>query len=159
MTERHHDREDVVYAAIIALTDETLLLPNSAVLDVLPMALLEPLDDAESASSTGLAGWLRRGEQRLPVIQFEGLLGRSLPPPGLRGRLVLLQGLTSPDARLVLAADAAPRRVTLNRQVLSADTADAAETVVAQRCRIARQQVIIPDLAVLEERARQFATL
>jgi hypothetical protein len=66
--------------------------------------------------------------------------------------------LSSTDARLVLVAQAAPRRVTLSLQVLTAETqADDVGGVVAQRCRIARQPVIIPDLAVLEQQAASLA--
>lgn len=152
-------RAEVLYAALIPLDRDSALLPNAALLDVLPMALLEPVADvAARADLRGFSGWVRHRGQRLPVLQLEALLGQDSAPPSLRGRLVVLQGLSSTDARVVLVAQAAPRRVTLSQQVLTAETrADDVGGVVAQRCRIARQPVIIPDLAVLEQQAASLA--
>ena len=104
------------------------------------------------------AGWVSYRGHRLPALQLEALLGHDRAPPGLRGRLVVLQGLSSPEARLVLVAQSAPRRVTLSQQVLTADAlAVDVGGVIAQRCRIARQPVAIPDLAVLEREAAALA--
>ena len=58
----------------------------------------------------------------------------------------------------MLVAQSAPRRVTLSQQVLTADAlAVDVGGVIAQRCRIARQPVAIPDLAVLEREAAALA--
>ncbi|WP_029890235.1 chemotaxis protein CheW [Polycyclovorans algicola] len=153
------ERVDVLYAALIPLEQGSALLPNSALLDVLPIALLEPLaDTAPTADLAGFCGWVPHRGQRLPVLQFETLLGHDSAPPSVRGRLVVLQGLSSTEARVVLIAQAAPRRVTLSQQVLTADTAGAdGDAFVAGRCRIARQPVIIPDLAALEQHGATLA--
>ena len=39
-------RREVLYAALIPLDQDSALLPNAALLDVLPMALLAPLPEA-----------------------------------------------------------------------------------------------------------------
>ena len=152
-------RREVLYAALIPLDQDSALLPNAALLDVLPMALLAPLPEAaQRADLRGLAGWVSYRGHRLPALQLEALLGHDRAPPGLRGRLVVLQGVSSPEARVVLVAQSAPRRVTLSQQVLTADAlAVDVGGVIAQRCRIARQPVAIPDLAVLEREAAALA--
>ena len=87
-------------AALIPLDQDSALLPNAALLDVLPMALLAPLlEAAQRADLRGLAGWVSYRGHRLPALQLEALLGHDRAPPGLRGRLVVLQGVSSPEAR------------------------------------------------------------
>lgn len=140
---------NVVYAALIALDKGALLLPNAALVDVLAPAALLEAEPAEQAR--GCVGWVDEDGQRLPVLSFETLLGGEMPARSVRSRLVLLQGLSSGSARVVVVAQSPPRRISLMRSVLLADEGEHPQSdYVTHYCRVAQQPAYLPDLSALE---------
>jgi hypothetical protein len=140
---------NVVYAALIALEQGALLVPNAALVDVLaPAALVEAVP---ALQARGCAGWIDEDGQRLPVLSFETLLGGEVPARSVRSRLVLLQGLLSASARVAVLAQSPPRRISLMRSVLLPDEGDRSPSeYVTHYCRVAQQPAYLPDLAALE---------
>ena len=73
----------------VPLADGYLLLPNALVAEVVGYSPPEPIDKAPDWL-LGRSSW--RGEN-LPLISFERLIGRQLPTPGKRARIMVLYGL------------------------------------------------------------------
>lgn len=151
-------RQNVVYAALIALETDALLLPNAALIDVLSPGVMREAD--ADAQVHGCVGWIDGDDGlSLPVLSFEALLGGEIPPPTLRSRLVVLQGLDGSAARVVVLAQAAPKRISLMPMVLTEDDGDTpASPFVTHHCRVAQQRVHLPDLAALEQRSEALRT-
>lgn len=140
---------DHVYGVIIDLADDNLILPNSAVVEVLGQ-------DALQALATG-PGWLL-GELKLdldtiPVISLEALWGQGVAENVRRSRIVVLKA-PNQDERVALMARAYPLIVTLNEIALKVRSAeDDARPHVLSHIQVANRQALIPDLDALVQLA------
>lgn len=140
---------DQVYAVLIALSDDTLLLPNSAVAEVLPLTLLQA--DADSDWLLGHCDW---ADKRIPVINFETLNGAPVIEPSKRSRIVIIHTLNThlQTGALGILTQGYPHLVTLNRQALITQAlreTDRPELVLS-RVSIANHEAAIPDLEAIE---------
>lgn len=138
-----------VYAVLIAIAGDTLLLPNAAIAEVLGGEPLAAADDSGSA----LRGHLDWNGRRVPVLCFEAL---NPTPPGesRRQRLIVLHtpGRHLPGAHLAIVAQAYPHLLMLRQgtaQPLPLRDSDRDDLVLA-RLRIGSQDALIPDLEGLE---------
>lgn len=139
-----------IHAVLVALDGDTLLLPNSAVLEVLSREAVE--------SSEGLPAWLLgtvswQGHS-VPVLRLERLNGDEPREDARRARVVVVQsvGRHWPMARFAILAQGYPHLVTLNRAAMSAmklRNTDRPDLVLA-RVRIASQETWVPDLETVE---------
>lgn len=141
---------DELYAVLMAVHDDTLLLPNSAVAEVLARDALQPA----SGGPDWLAGHCDWNGRRVPVIRFELLNGGSGGGDARRERIAVLHSLgrAVPGGCIALVALGYPHLVTLNRTAMHAMSLDAAdrESLVLARVRIASQVVLIPDFEAIE---------
>lgn len=139
-----------LYAVMIAIDRDTLLLPNSAVAEVVPR-------ESAIAHRDGVNGWLGDIDwngRNIPLIQLETLMGRTLQSTGRRARIVILHSLVEGGGgrHLAIVAQGYPHLVTLNSAALSAEPLreDDDERWVLGRCRVASQLTMIPDLAAVD---------
>lgn len=139
-----------VYAVMIAIDGDTLLLPNSAIAEVVPR-------ESAIAHRDGINGWLGDLEwngRSVPLVQLETLMGRPLQSGGRRARIVILHSLTAGGGgrHLALVAQGYPHLVTLNAAALTAEPLrdDDDDRWVLGRCRVASQLTMIPDLAAVD---------
>ena len=139
-----------LYAVMIAIDGDTLLLPNSAVAEVVSR-------ESAIAHRDGVNGWLGDLEWnglRVPVVQLETLMGRKLQSAGRRARIVILHSLVAGGGGRLLAivAQGYPHLVTLNAAALSPEPLSEGddERWVLGRCRVASQLTMIPDLAAVD---------
>jgi len=139
-----------IYAVLVAIADDTLLLPNLAVAEVLGSETRRAVD-----GPAWLAGEIDWSGRRLPVVRIEilnGHLGTGVPP---RRQRVLVVHAT--DHRLTtglygIAVEGYPHLVTLNRNAVKPAhlrANDRAE-IVAARVNIANQETLIPNLERIE---------
>ncbi len=139
-----------LHAVLVALEGDTLLLPNSAVLEVVSREAIEPIPSAPP----WLLGQVAWSGLPVPVIRLEGLNGEDAVTDGRRARIVVLQSLGQrwPMARFAVLAQGYPHLVTLNRAAMAPmklrDT-DRPDLVLA-RVRIASQETWVPDLETVE---------
>lgn len=141
---------DQVYAVLMALSDDTMLLPNAAVAEVLSRETLR--------KSTGVPAWLlgdcEWNNRRVPVIRFEALNGATVDGDPRRERIVVLNsvGRHLPAGNLAIMTQGYPHLVTLNRAAMHPVELDAVdrEDLVLSRVRIASQVALIPDLVTVE---------
>lgn len=140
-----------IYAVLMALDGDTLLLPNAAVAEVVSR---DTLQAPEANSPAWLAGYCDWNNRRVPVVSFEGLNGATPTGDSRRARIVVLNsfGTFLPSGLLAVLTQGYPHLVTLNRAAVkglplrSTDRSD----LVLSRVRIASQEAAIPDLAAIE---------
>ncbi|MGH8432363.1 MAG: chemotaxis protein CheW, partial [Solimonas sp.] len=140
-----------IYAVLMAMEGDTLLLPNAAVAEVVARdALLPP----EEGAPTWLAGYCDWNNQHVPVVSFEGINGATQGAQSRRARVVVLNsfGTHLPSGLLAVISQGYPHLVTLNRAAvkpMALRPTDRADLVLC-RVRIASQEAAIPDLATIE---------
>lgn len=148
---------DSLYAILIQLSGQLLLLPNAAVAEVTALDRFEP---AEPGAPAWLIGWHATAERRLPVLAFEVLCGGAVPAVPRRGRVVIVHpiGARLGGGGFAVLAQAHPHMVSVHRSALDAVDPPPADDpgVVLTRVRVAGQDALIPDLERVEQ---QVATL
>ena len=144
-----------IRGVLIPLQQQTLLLPNSAVTEIIDYRELDPVDGAP-AWLAGSTDWHHR---RLLVVQFERLLGQAEVAASQRRRIMVCHTLNEAAKQpfVGILAMAIPRlvRVTpeqLQGQALEPELADAP---VSAALLFDGQPVLIPDLDGLEARLSQ----
>jgi chemosensory pili system protein ChpC len=149
-------REEL-YAVLVSLPGDTLLLPNAAVAEVIsPERLERPADTAPP----WFAGTIGYNNRRLPVVRFEVLNGARRTEDTRRTRVAIVQTVTDRvrAGQYGILCQGYPHLVTLNRNALRneprVDTDK--ETLVLTRVSIANTSALIPNLEAVE---MQLATL
>lgn len=138
-----------IHAVLIALARDSLLLPNVAVVETVPLEDLQVAVDAPA----WLAGHVQREAQRLPVLRLERLNG-DMGEPDLRRARVIVVKLPDPVDGLTaigVLAQAYPHLVTLNRAAMRAEAlrdSDRSDLVLA-RVRLGNQVCWIPDFGIV----------
>lgn len=139
-----------LYAVLMSLHEDTLLLPNAAVAEVLSRDALQ----RAGGGPAWLLGHCEWNNRRVPVIRFEALNGGSGAGDPRRERVVVLNspGRHLPSGQLAIVAQGYPHLVTLNRAALHPVELDAVDRddLVLSRVRIASQVALIPDLETVE---------
>ena len=145
-----------LYAVLIALRDDALILPNAALAEVVSRERLQPLQRRSTgiigAGHIGTLNWQGRD---LPVLSFEALNGASAPATDhRRARLVVLHALSErlPGRALAFLCEGHPQLMPLNAAALRPAplrTTDKPEFVLT-RVRIATREAAIPDLERIE---------
>jgi chemosensory pili system protein ChpC len=138
------------YGLLVPLADERLIVPRSCVAEV--VAWQEPAPMAGAPSwYIGTVGWSGR---TVPVISFEGTLGRAIPEASGRTRIVVLHCLGS---RLAAGAfgiltQGFPQLVRLNPDVVKPDPTRSFPDRSPVLCglRMVNEAPLIPDLEYLE---------
>ncbi|MDQ2693937.1 MAG: chemotaxis protein CheW [Pseudomonadota bacterium] len=125
------------------------LLPNSAIVEILPFATPLPVEGA----APWVLGTLLWRARTIPLVCLERLMGQEPGAPGSRARIVVLNALGS-NPRLpnygFLTADA-PRPLNLERSAIVPDASHAPPVPgVLSRVRVNDQPAVIPDLDDIE---------
>lgn len=141
---------DQIYAVLISLEGDTLLLPNAAVVEVISREAVRPA----AGAPPWLFGHCDWNGRRVPVVSFEALNGAVAPPVSHRTRIVLLHsfGTFLGAAAIALMTQGYPHLITLNRRALRSiplRTGDR-DDLILSRVRIASQEAVIPDLETIE---------
>lgn len=144
-----------LYCVLIALVNDTLLLPNTVIAETVGQDALT-VNEAEPYWVAGELEWDRRS---LTAIRFETLNGAAHLPLTKRARLVVLQALDAETsaAPLALVAQAYPHLITVTSEAVvplplrASDNPD----VVLARVRIGNSEALIPDLDALRRRANE----
>jgi len=140
-----------LYAVLVALQSDTLLLPNLAVAEVVAMQDVRPLPGAP-AWFAGLINW--QG-QELPVARFELLNNGGADLPSRRTRVVVVNSVSTrlSAGRYGLMAEGYPHLVTLNRAALRPADPRPQDSpgLVLSRVRVASQEALIPNLERIEQ--------
>jgi chemosensory pili system protein ChpC len=138
-----------LYAVLVALQSDTLLLPNLAVAEVVSLDGLRPL----SGSPPWFAGLLPWQGRELPIARFELLNNGAAEPPSRRTRIAVINSVSSrlSAGRYGILTEGYPHLVTLNRSALRpAESRPQDGELILSRVRVASQEALIPNLERIE---------
>jgi chemosensory pili system protein ChpC len=138
-----------LYAVLVALQSDTLLLPNLAVAEVVSPEGLKRIPGAPPWFS-GLLSW--QGLD-LPIARFELLNNGGAEPVNRRTRVVVVNAVSTrlSMGRYGLLAEGYPHLVTLNRAALRPSEQRPQDSdLVLSRVKVASQEALIPNLERIE---------
>jgi chemosensory pili system protein ChpC len=143
---------DDLYAVLVSLASDTLLLPNAAVAEVISAEKMDPPPPGAPAWFAGKATYNNR---QLSVVRFEVMNGSAAASDTRRTRLAVLQPLTGElrTGQYAIVCQGYPHLVTLNRQALKKEelvSTDDAELVLT-RVSIANTNALVPNLEKIEQ--------
>lgn len=141
---------DELYGLLVPLDDERLLLPRACVAEVVAWSQPEEMPGAP-AWYAGTVGWNGRS---IPVISFEGALGKAIPQAGGRTRIVVIHclGTRLQSGCFGVLTQGFPQLVRLNPDIVKADPARTfpARSPVLCSLRMVNEAPLVPDLEYLE---------
>lgn len=140
-----------LYSLLVPLADDRLIIPRACVAEV--VRYTKP--DAVEGSKNWLLGTVTWSGRELPVVAFEGAIGKEIPASTGRTRIVVFysSGGKVKSGYFGLVTQGFPQLVRLNREVLRFDSADGwgEEAPVLCRVKMINEFPLIPDLDKLEE--------
>ena len=144
-------REDI-YAVLVSLASDTLLLPNAAVAEVISA---EKIDPPPAGSPPWYAGRATYNNRQLSVLRFEVMNGSSAISDTRRTRLAVIQPLTGAlrTGQYAIVCQGYPHLVTLNRQALKKEALVSTDdtNLVLTRVSIANTNALVPNLEKIEQ--------
>ena len=146
-------RLEAVHCLLIPLHEETMLLPNAAVAEVISYAEPETIPDAPD----WLLGWLTWRDRKVPLISFEVASGRTVPDDLEGNRIAVLNTLNSNPRVPYIAVliQNLPKLHLIQPDSLSArDDAEPRQSVAGQFIADG-EPVLVPDVDDLEMRVER----
>ena len=144
-----------LYSLLVPLVDERLLIPRAGVAEVIRYE--SPKDQTEGKG--WLLGTIMWNSRDLPVIAFEGTMGRDLPIPIGRTRIVILYSTTGKirEGFFGILTQGFPQLVRVNEEVLKLDSTDgwANNAPVLCRVKMINEYPLIPNFEMLEHMIAQ----
>lgn len=144
------DDAEELYSLLVPLSDERLIVPRACVAEVARFTKPDQ-SDGNHGWLLGSANWNGR---ELPVVAFEGVMGREVPEVSGRTRIVVFYAAA---ARLRsgffgVITQGFPQLVRVNREVLRFDSAEGwpDDAPVLCRVRMINEFPLVPDLEALE---------
>ena len=141
---------DEFYALLVPLADERLLLPRGCVAEVVSWSEPRQMPGAPPWY-VGTVSWSRRD---VPVVSFETVLGRALPQPAGRTRIVMVHALAGllGVRHFGILTQGFPQLVRVNNDVVKADLERRfpEHVPVLAAVRLVNESPLIPDLELLE---------
>ena len=141
---------DELYGLLVPVTEERLLVPRACVAEVIAWSAPTPMQGAP-AWYLGTIGWNGR---TIPVISFEGTLGRAIPHPTGRTRIVVLHCLADrlTAGNFGIVTQGFPQLVRINEEVVKPDPRRSFQTESPVLCglRMVNETPVVPDLEFLE---------
>ncbi|SFM57390.1 chemotaxis protein CheW [Halopseudomonas yangmingensis] len=144
------DAQETLNSLIIPLNDETLLLPNVAVAELVGYRITRP---APPGAPQWFLGWSLWREQQVPMVDFEAMQGQPLQAPeGIPRGLVLNALGGRPGISFIgLRVGGIPRSRRVQRGELSAHGEASVLSVQSVRLADDALDMLIPDLPAIEQ--------
>jgi chemosensory pili system protein ChpC len=146
-------RLEAVHCLLIPLHEETMLLPNAAVAEVIAYSEPETISDAPD----WLLGWLSWRDRKVPLISFEIASGRKIPDDIQGNRIAVLNTLNS-NSRVpyiaVMIQDIPKLHLIQPDSVTDRDDVEPRQSVAGQLLADG-QPVLVPDIDDLEMRVER----
>ena len=142
-----------VASQMIPLAEEHVLLPNTAVAEIIGHTKASSLPDAVKDAPEWLIGMLSWRGMSVPLLSFESMLGGSLVEAGTRARIAVINGI-SDDSTVqffAIATQGIPRLVQVDNERIS--TVPDAEANDAVHCHVVvdGEVAMIPDIEYIED--------
>ena len=140
----------MIRSVLLPLTKDTLLLPHSAMIEILPEREILPIDN----SPEWVLGEVEWNNERIPLLALEVAFGSELPKKQRRSRLIILSFLSDSNQYKYLAirATGVPRLVQLEAENLVADELKGVPSkFVEMYGSLNGKKVIVPNMLELEK--------
>lgn len=141
---------DELYSLLVPLTDDRLIVPRACVAEVVRFS--KP--DHEEGAHDWMLGAVSWNGRQLPVVSFEGALGRDVPAITGRTRIVVFLASTGQlkTGYFGIITQGFPQLVRVNRDVLKLEATDGwpDDAPVLCRVKMINEFPLIPDLEKLE---------
>jgi chemosensory pili system protein ChpC len=140
-----------LYALLVPLADERLLVPRACVAEVAALPALQPMPGAP-AWYLGIMAWNGRS---IPVVSFEGACGQPLPGGGGRSRVVIFSclGRKLPVGYFGVVTQGFPQLLRISPNVITADDTRVfgERSPVLCQVKMVNELPLVPDLERLED--------
>jgi chemosensory pili system protein ChpC len=141
---------DELYSLLVPLEDDRLIVPRACVAEVVRFS--KP--DHEAGAHKWMVGKVNWNGRELPVVSFEGMLGKQAPVPTGRTRIVVFYASSGQlkTGFFGVLTQGFPQLVRVNRDVLSLHTTEGwpEDAPVLCRVKMINEFPLIPDLESLE---------
>ncbi len=139
-----------LYSLLVPLVEDRLIVPRACVAEVVRFA--DP--DQEAGAHNWMLGSVTWNGRPLPVVSFEGMLGKEVPAATGRTRIVVFYASTGQlkTGYFGVLTQGFPQLVRVNQEVLQLHTTDGwpADAPVHCRVKMINEFPLIPDLEKLE---------
>ncbi len=144
------DQAEELYSLLVPLTDDRLIVPRACVAEV--VRYTEP--DEEEGAHSWMLGTINWNGRQLPVVSYEGALGKDVPAATGRTRIVVFLASTGQlkTGYFGVLTQGFPQLVRVNRDVLKLEATDGwpDDAPVLCRVKMINEFPLIPDLEKLE---------
>lgn len=133
-----------LYSLLIPLQEERLLVPRVCVAEVVSFSEPQPGREGTPEWFLGVVNWNGR---ELPLVSFEGAIGKPVPESRARTRIVVFHAMGA-DGYFGVLTQGFPQLVRVNPDVLSPDPARSWQDgqPVICRIRMINEYPLIPDI-------------
>lgn len=143
------DNEEL-YSLLVPLAEDRLIVPRACVAEVVRFS--QPTKEA--GAHFWMLGNVTWNGRALPVVSFEGALGKAVPPATGRTRIVVFLASTGQlkTGYFGVLTQGFPQLVRVNRDVLKLDSTESLGEAAPVLCRVKmiNEFPLIPDLERLE---------
>lgn len=142
--------DEELYSLLVPLADDRLIVPRASVAEVVRYTPPAPKD----GNQNWMLGNISWNGRDLPVVAFEGAIGKDVPATTGRTRVVVFYSTTG-NVRpgfFGIVTQGFPQLVRVNREVLKFDSSDGwpKEAPILCRVKMINEFPLIPDLEKLE---------
>jgi len=139
-----------LYSLLVPLADDRLIVPRACVVEVVRFA--NP--DHQAGAHNWMLGTVNWNGRELPVVSFEGMLGKEAPATTGRARVVVFYASTGQlkTGYFGILTQGFPQLVRVNKDVLKLHTTEGWPEGAPVLCRVKmiNEFPLIPDLEKLE---------
>ena len=139
-----------LYSLLVPLSDDRLIVPRASVAEVVRFS--EP--DHEEGAHDWMLGTVNWNGRQLPVVSFEGVVGKTVPATTGRTRIVVFLASTGQlkTGYFGVLTQGFPQLVRVNRDVLKLEETEGwpEEAPILCRVKMINEFPLIPDLEKLE---------
>jgi len=145
-----NNQADELYSLLVPLAGERLIVPRACVAEVVRFTSPKP----EAGAHNWMLGTVNWNGRDLPVVSFEGTLGKDVPAATGRTRIVVFTASTGQLKTGYFGAitQGFPQLVRVNRDVLQFDSTEGwpSDAPVLCRVKMINEFPLIPDLERME---------
>jgi chemosensory pili system protein ChpC len=144
------DETQELYSLLVPLAEDRLIVPRACVVEVVRFS--QP--DTEAGAHTWMLGNVGWNGRELPVVSFEGALGKEVPVATGRTRIVVFYATSGQlkTGYFGVLTQGFPQLVRVNKDVLQLDATDGWPESAPVLCRVKmiNEFPLVPDLERLE---------
>jgi chemosensory pili system protein ChpC len=147
--------QDVVHCLTIPLHNETALLPNAAIAEVISYKEVTPLADAPD----WFIGHIEWREKRVPLISFEAISGKEAQKPVKNSRIAVLNTLNANAILpyIAILSQGIPSLAIVQEHGLEDKEIDDDRQVIGAIVDVAGIEALVPNIDEIEQRLLQLS--